>query len=514
MNEIVEYPQKITVNLLGFLIQCIAGTPKAYKYIDKTYYENQELYFEMIEQNKEKWIEEYEIYKYSIEAKNYFLKLLAISDDILKDSKEHGMCSIHNEHAINLILEYVYSDAFNYAVSSPHIKLSAYIKKLNKKHKPGSLNDDEYFGKITTVILTGGIERVDTKDEFYINFINMIHNLNSFKRKNGFKTQFLYKNADKERQKLINKIELVLRGRFYEHGYSVQSIIEKAFEGNSYVGDGRYSIEGVERSQVVKHLLGLESCIDMNRKLPTGIFQESSYKASINDIKDYINVYLTIGKYTELNSVDYDDLHSFVNLIIINMCYLHAYKDADNFFFNNYNEKMNVELSRVNSELREAKKSILKLQDKNISMKNENEALKKELELLRKELREESYNKKELVELRNNIFNQNVEDFERDSNECNIEEINNISALCVGGNKAWIDRMKEILPNWNFISEDIINFDTSIISSYDYIFVKAIHMSHAQYFRVVSAMNDNQELRYINHNNIEKVLKNIEMAIK
>lgn len=502
--------EKIQVNITKFLMKCIAGTSKSHKYIDDIFYANQEEYSKCIQENKKIWSKEYDIDSFLIKEKSYFYKLLAIFKDMLNEAQNTGEYTTSSDVLI-YILDKTYPDAFKYAVSTNVLKLSSLSKKLHKKNE--KMCDNELFGKFLTAMLISN--NVDMQDSFYIHFMNMIYALELKNHKDMLKTQCLYDNESKDKQKLINKIELVIRSRFYKNGYSIDDVTYEPFKHgvqNEYNQVEHF--EKIKNKTTAKQMLAMEFALNMTEYPKILEMLGYSFEAKVKDIKNYINSYLTVAKWSNEEDVNYDELHEFINLMIINLAYLEAYKMADDFFFDNYNDKTNIELIRSNNELRECKKKNLKLQNENMSLQNEVTALQKELELLKKDISDNDYNKKELVELRNYIFNQDLDnDSEENYNTIDIDKINEVSAICIGGNKAWVDKMKAILPNWSFIQEDMMNFDASIIKNYKYVFIKAIHISHALYYRVIANITDNQELRYINSNNTERVLSDINKAI-
>ncbi|WP_074116067.1 hypothetical protein [Clostridioides difficile] len=154
-------------------------------------------------------------------------------------------------------------------------------------------------------------------------------------------------------------------------------------------------------------------------------------------------------------------------------------------------------------------------------MQDEKEKLKLELELLQKdkirlecEIKERYTSKEELVQLRNFMFNQQRQ--EQKEKVLIDESINlkNIKAIIFGGHPNWILKMKEKLTNFEFIPANTINFNVSILDSYEYVFINASFIGHAMYYKIIENLNRDNKLRYINNVNVDRAIEDIKNAMK
>lgn len=504
--------KEIKVNLNKVLMEAIAGTEKSHKYIDEYFYSNQEKYATYIQENKDVWSKEYDIDSFLIKEKSYLYKLLAIFKDMIDTMTSEGLYTVDVDILIDL-LQKTYPESYKYAVSCNILKLSNLAKKLKKRKE--KLSDNEINGNLLTGILISN--SIDRTDDFYNIFMNAIYTLHSSEHRELVETQCLYENETKEIKNLINKTELVLRSRYYKNGYNASSILYEAYRlGVSDPESKLITEEGLKKikdKQTAKISLAMAFDLDATNYPRILEMLGDTVEIDIKDIKNAICSYFSVTNWSKEEDIDYNELHQYIDIMIINYVYLKAYNRADEFFFNNYSDKTNIELINVNKELRECKKKNLKLQDENSSLKNEIESLKKELELLKKENVNESYNRKELTELRNFVFNLESDESVEKFDDNTLEIIQSTSAISIGGNKAWCDKMKEVIPSWTFIPLDMINFDASILKSFDYVFIKATHISHAMYYKIIANINEEQKLRYINSNNIDKVVSEIKTAI-
>lgn len=65
--------------------------------------------------------------------------------------------------------------------------------------------------------------------------------------------------------------------------------------------------------------------------------------------------------------------------------------------------------------------------------------------------------------------------------------------------------MEKEFDNWTFISADIINFDTALLKNADIAFIKATHISHSMYYKIIANLDEKTEINFINNNNLERI---------
>ena len=207
---------------------------------------------------------------------------------------------------------------------------------------------------------------------------------------------------------------------------------------------------------------------------------------------------------------------------------LEKYKEVKNLYFENI-EELNV------NKLREKEKTISKItQEKldiqskynkiEIEYKDEVERLKEEIRILKNEnnsLKKEvdSYplQQEELNELRNLMFRLSddidLSTCNKSFNTVDVESINSLNAICMGGTSNWISSMKEKLPNWTFVAAGVENYDTALLKDRDYIFINTTANTHGMYYRTIKNKDKNTKLRYINNLNTNRVLQEIQNSL-
>jgi len=90
-----------------------------------------------------------------------------------------------------------------------------------------------------------------------------------------------------------------------------------------------------------------------------------------------------------------------------------------------------------------------------------------------------------------------------------------VRGLIAGGHERWQQRMKHLLPHFAFIHTDALNFDSSLFSNIDAVFVHSGYISHAFYNRVISSLRSYPQvsLHYLHDTNPMRTLKDIAAAI-
>ena len=148
-----------------------------------------------------------------------------------------------------------------------------------------------------------------------------------------------------------------------------------------------------------------------------------------------------------------------------------------------------------------------KLLDELESFKNENKRLSQELD-------KHTEDSKELLALRSYLFNstsniQNENYSDEDFSDI-IYDLKTVKVTIVGGTNTWINRMKNLLPEWNYISIDQVNFDTSLLDT-DWVVINSVQNMHKLYYKAKE--NTNANLAIISKVNVELACKEIHKII-
>lgn len=240
----------------------------------------------------------------------------------------------------------------------------------------------------------------------------------------------------------------------------------------------------------------------------------------INDTKKLILSYICTKNYKFDKPFDepFDDyLHH--NIFLLGMC--KAYKKVKEVYFANNKETMYVELGTIKKELQEYKKLLQLEKEKNNSfiqqqkkmehsLEQENESLKKENEMLKMKIEKMQNDSEEVIALREYIFRENNDISSYSDENIDVSKLNELKGVIIGGHPNWKNKMKDKLPDWNFIDVNISNIDNSFLSDKNIVIFNTSYLKHALYYRIMSYIkNKNYILGYISSTNLEISMREI-----
>ncbi|MCP8340643.1 hypothetical protein NMG03_16225, partial [Clostridioides difficile] len=407
-----------------------------------------------------------------------------------------GILSSQENRTIFEIYKLGYKAAYNYINSIQIFKVSNFLKKLLTRVEP--FTNDELNGNVLVAIsLCGELEKdVDISDIVYQRFIE-----NLFLRMDDYKDILSIDNLDKNKRKMLSKIELKLKSMYL-----------KDYIPSSYVINIDSSKNYEDLTFLEKQIAGLDYVSNLEGISIIRVVGKDIFKSK--QIQELILSYLKVqGNIEDENSINYEDLFRFIITAIDLRYWAREYKKAKQFFFNNFDEELNEVMKEKEIEIKELKKENLLLQDEKEKLKLELELLQKDKNRLESEIKEQCTSKEELVQLRNFMFNQQQEQEEKVLIDESIN-LKNIKAIIFGGHPNWILKMKDKLINFEFISADTINFNVNILDSYEYVFINTNYVGHAMYYKIIENLNENNKLRYINNVNVDRAIEDIKNSIK
>ncbi|HBF4976907.1 hypothetical protein C4T51_08680 [Clostridioides difficile] len=469
------------LNLIPFLAEALSINKKCYSIIDKYYSKNKLKYMNLV--------------KKSI----FYNSNITIEGNIIQEfyfKKALGILLSQENDTIFEIYKLGYKAAYNYINSIQIFKVSNFLKKLLTRVEP--FTNDELNGNVLVAIsLCGELEKdVDISDIVYQRFIE-----NLFLRMDNYKDILSIDNLDKNKRKMLSKIELKLKSMYL-----------KDYIPSSYVINIDSSKNYEDLTFLEKQIAGLDYVSNLEGISIIRVVGKDIFKSK--QIQELILSYLKVqGNIEDENSINYEDLFRFIIPAIDLRYWAREYKKAKQFFFNNFDEELKEVMKEKEIEIKELKKENLLLQDEKEKLKLELELLQKDKNRLESEIKEQCTSKEELVQLRNFMFNQQQEQEEKVLIDESIN-LKNIKAIIFGGHPNWILKMKEKLTNFEFIPANTINFNVSILDSYEYVFINASFIGHAMYYKIIENLNRDNKLRYINNVNVDRAIEDIKNAIK
>ncbi|MCC0743981.1 hypothetical protein KGF43_15770 [Clostridioides sp. ZZV14-6044] len=457
---------KRELNLIPFLAEALSIDKKCYSVIDKYYNKNKLKYMNLAK--KSIFYNSKIASEGSIIQEYYFKRVL-------------GILLSQEDETIFEICKYSYKFAYNHINSIQIFKAGNFLKKLLTKVE--HFSSDELNSNILIAIsLCGALEKeIDTSDIVYQKLIN-----NLFLRMDDYKEVLSIDNLDKNKRKMLSKIELKLKSMYLKDYMPSFYVVSKEYKEFDYVST-------LEEISIIS-IVGKD------------IFKSKQ-------IQELILAYLKVQEdIDDENSINYEDLFRFMVVAIDLRYWAREYKKAKQFFFNNFNEELNSILKEKEIEMNKLEKENLLLQDENKNLKLELELLQKNKLRLENEIKAQRTSKEELVQLRNFMFSKQQEQSENISTDESID-LKNIKAIVFGGHPNWILKMKDKLINFEFISAETINFDVNMLNSYEYVFINTNFIGHAMYYKIIENLNEENKLRYINNINVDRVIEDIKSAI-
>ena len=135
----------------------------------------------------------------------------------------------------------------------------------------------------------------------------------------------------------------------------------------------------------------------------------------------------------------------------------------------------------------------------------ENESLKREIARLQKQLQESEQKEVELQALREHVFMvdeiKEHEEVEDDSFNKAVERLKEEKIVIAGGHTNWVRKMKQVFPDFIYLSNDDEKRSVEFLKNDDYIiFINTATNSHALYQRIIAQIKNRKQLGYINRN--------------
>ena len=80
----------------------------------------------------------------------------------------------------------------------------------------------------------------------------------------------------------------------------------------------------------------------------------------------------------------------------------------------------------------------------------------------------------------------------------------------VGGHQNWVNKLRQVFPDWQFVRNDIRSFSPSTLKGQDYILCNTDFMNHAAYYKLVSVRSEDQKFFFLHSTNITLALQELE----
>ncbi|EDT15832.1 hypothetical protein ACSW9K_15725 (plasmid) [Clostridium perfringens] len=245
--------------------------------------------------------------------------------------------------------------------------------------------------------------------------------------------------------------------------------------------------------------------------------------------EEQLDIMLMLYRYLKMNGIkldkfhyldEMDQAHVYLDLLNVNlilnvvMLLSKLHKEEENFFKTNFIDNLGDKFEQLKQDNNNLHNKILRLEYEKEKLLDELESFKNENKRLSQELDKHTEDSKELLALRSYLFNstsniQNENYSDEDFSDI-IYDLKTVKVTIVGGTNTWINRMKNLLPEWNYISIDQVNFDTSLLDT-DWVVINSVQNMHKLYYKAKE--NTNANLAIISKVNVELACKEIHKII-
>lgn len=465
------------LNLIPFLAEALSYNKNIYKDIDALYVTNKFIFYENAVKS--------EFYNCNIANERsliedeYFKKSVGLLETCIKNNDEY----LNND--ICRLFEKGFKTTFNYFKNKTKADFNEYGEFL--KNSFDSMSDDEINANICSAIFFSTfMDEVDNIDGVLELLLLRLQHYNGNNR-------FSYKNATKEIKSEVRKLKSLLDENIAKYVFSTDPDYESAY---SFL----YDSENI--SQI-------------------SLFQELKFNE--NDMNEILMSYWCGKKQYGLRM----RLNDYVIPAIHIKCMLKAYKKVKEMYFANNKETMYLELKIKENKIKDIQLLLDKTKEKTKQLINknktdskelikENDSLKKEVQKLQQELQKREDNTKEVIALRDFIFSMSYSENHSfiDDVECNIESIKNKNVTIIGGHPKLQQKLKELFPDWKYISIDINILDEAIIYNSDFVIFNINYLSHKLYYKIINIITNTEiKIGYIENRNIDIICKEIHNII-
>lgn len=124
----------------------------------------------------------------------------------------------------------------------------------------------------------------------------------------------------------------------------------------------------------------------------------------------------------------------------------------------------------------------------------------------------------ELVALREHLYNMTEDDIviQESSRQDIINAIKDKKVIIIGGHTNWIQKMKDMFPDWTYINfKSTTTIDDNILNNADHVYFFTDFIKHNVYYRFINIVRDKKiPFGYISSINIDKCLKQMSDDMK
>lgn len=473
------------VNLLPFVIEALGQNKRIYKDIDKLYQSNKYKFY--------KAAKEHELYNHQIIKEGSLIQEEYCKKVLGAFAGAEGDININQE--LQQIIKKGFRYTWVYLENHNNFDLQQFSNAFMKKFK----NPYDNYGNsieyhvVILIFLSMNSERTIVEDDFYNGFLQQL----KIRWEHYNDTKCTRIAIDKASSEDRLKIKMLKKAIYKEFGtiLNFDDIINEQFEQKKLDSPAfLFDYENLSSIEIFKDIKFTEKDIDEILYLYVlyNLDQEQSNNFDFEITEDAAKFLIT---------------HMYIKYLI------KAYKQVKEMYFDNNKETMFVELEGLEKSLNATEDKLLNTKVDLNKANEEIEQLEKENARLIAKLEVEKRNREELNSLREFIFNLDKQE-EYSEDEIDLKLLENYKAIVIGGHEKWQQRMKKLLPNFEFIHPNNLNFDTRLLDNTNIIFVYVNYLNHGLYYKVMENIaGKGIKVTYLNQQNEDLVLQKIFQSI-
>lgn len=283
--------------------------------------------------------------------------------------------------------------------------------------------------------------------------------------------------------------------------YPVNKVLEDCLHGSTSQDDNPYAY-----------------IYDVENISSSSIFED--VKMTQKDYGDLRYIYNEL--YKREDRLSFDDF--CIAAMQIKAC-LKAYNLAKKLYFDNNKESMFLELEKRQEEIAESQAQLKKERDALELLKykttEEINGLRKDVSFLQKEnkrlqekLDSTESDSKEAIALREYVYSLAEEPMPVENEKIDIEALNKVAGVIIGGHPNWQQKLKDELRGWKFIATDV-SLNEEVVSNAEVVLFNVSYIGHPLYNKAMSIIrNNNIRIGYIGSTNIDLCIAEIEKLCK
>jgi hypothetical protein len=483
----------VHINIRHFLIVALGQQDFLHSTIDEIYEKRQLEYYKAFKESG--FYNDLLIQRYALKSELYMRKIAGIVE----------WCYTNDDYElIYKLIKKGYKYAYNYTQQRRYIDIQDFATAFIKRG--GGINSVSEIGLFLNAVVVIYLSDKQSKDVGFMNdygvqFINGIERMNKECYIYMSKQEYL-KDSKEEIDDIYKRYNISRSFKVNTVGKLMDLFImneEQEVLKKSNLKNYEELRDNVYQQGMTKYIGALSGWIKTVGFEPMDIAEAHPFNKEELDVVFY--EFLNAKEGNNLTDQDQDLFYASCMYLWV---FANLYKEAKQLYLNGRQEQDYLNVKEKELILKEKEAFIQKTMDNaqqqmeqmEQKVKRLEEALQKsqkENQILLKENEKINNNEKEVFALRDFIYKIEAEEVEESSLtvEQMSDELKNLKLVVFGGHPNWQNKMKEVLPNTQFIDVDNLNIDISFTDKSNHVFINTTHFNHTFYEKIMGRLNRN-----------------------